>query len=152
MNMQLLITLLLIIIWCLVIFTFSNMPGKESQGKSKGLTEKLVNTIFKNINKEVKEENMNQIVDTLNGILRKCMHASEYFVLGVLIYHCCKILQIENWTRVVIPIVLSFIYACSDEFHQLFIDGRSCRFTDVLIDTVGATVGVILINIINIIL
>ena len=57
MSMQLLITLLLIIIWCLVIFTFSNMPGKESQGKSRELTEKLVKTILKIINKKVKEEN-----------------------------------------------------------------------------------------------
>ena len=149
MSIQLLITLLLIIIWCLVIFNFSNMSGKESQGKSRELTEKLVKTIFKIINKKVKEEKMNKIVDTLNGILRKCMHASEYFVLGVLIYYCCKILEIESWTRVVIPIVLSFIYACSDEFHQLFIDGRSCRFTDVLIDTAGASIGVILVNIIS---
>ena len=31
MSMQLLITLLLIIIWCLVIFTFSNMPGNHKE-------------------------------------------------------------------------------------------------------------------------
>ena len=49
---------------------------------------------------------------------------------------------------IIIPIVVAFVYACSDEFHQLFIDGRSSEFTDVLIDTCGAILGVLIINLI----
>ena len=37
--------------------------------------------------------------------------------------------------------MLSFLYACSDEFHQFFIAGRSAQFTDVMIDTCGALIG-----------
>lgn len=33
------------------------MSGKESQRKSKGLTQKLLKTIFKIINKQVKQKN-----------------------------------------------------------------------------------------------
>lgn len=33
-------------------------------------------------------------------------------------------------------------YAASDELHQLWSAGRSCRFTDVLIDSAGALTGI----------
>ena len=37
-----------------------------------------------------------------------------------------------------------FIYACTDEFHQLFVMGRSCEIRDVLIDTLGSFVGILI--------
>ena len=37
------------------------------------------------------------------------------------------------------------LYAISDEIHQLFIDGRTARFTDVLIDAAGALGGILLV-------
>ena len=39
----------------------------------------------------------------------------------------------------------SFLYACTDELHQLFVSGRSGQFTDVLIDTLGALFGCLLL-------
>ena len=33
------------------------------------------------------------------------------------------------------------LYAVSDEIHQLFVSGRSCQLTDVLLDSAGAFVG-----------
>ena len=38
-------------------------------------------------------------------------------------------------------ILLSFLYACTDELHQIFVPGRSAQFRDVLIDTLGASFG-----------
>ena len=40
--------------------------------------------------------------------------------------------------------VFCFIYACTDEFHQLFIAGRSGEFMDVMIDTMGVLNGALL--------
>ena len=37
----------------------------------------------------------------------------------------------------IITIIFCFLYACSDEIHQLFIPGRSGELLDVLIDTTG---------------
>ena len=37
------------------------------------------------------------------------------------------------------------LYAISDEYHQSFIPGRSAQWQDVLIDTTGVFVGVIII-------
>ena len=38
-------------------------------------------------------------------------------------------------------ILFSFLYACTDEIHQIFVPGRSAQFRDVLIDTLGASFG-----------
>lgn len=43
-----------------------------------------------------------------------------------------------------IVIGLVMLYGCSDEFHQLFVAGRSSRITDVLIDTCGGGIGLLL--------
>ena len=42
-----------------------------------------------------------------------------------------------------------FLYACTDEFHQLFMDGRAGQFKDVLIDTAGGSTGILLWHVIR---
>lgn len=41
-------------------------------------------------------------------------------------------------------ILLSLLYACTDEIHQIFVPGRSAQFRDVLIDTLGASFGTLI--------
>ena len=41
-------------------------------------------------------------------------------------------------------IFLSFLYACTDEIHQIFVPGRSAQFRDILIDTLGASFGIVI--------
>ena len=36
------------------------------------------------------------------------------------------------------------LYACSDEFHQYFVPGRSCKFFDVCVDSTGTFFGALL--------
>ena len=44
-----------------------------------------------------------------------------------------------------ISLAFSVLYASSDEIHQLFVAGRGASVRDVLIDTSGAFVGIILV-------
>ena len=41
------------------------------------------------------------------------------------------------------------LYAASDEFHQLFVEGRTCAFRDVCIDSAGAAAGILIASIIK---
>ena len=41
--------------------------------------------------------------------------------------------------------LIATIYAATDEFHQLFVDGRACLFTDVMIDSAGAAFAAVII-------
>ncbi len=36
-----------------------------------------------------------------------------------------------------IVIAISLVYAVSDEFHQLFVPGRACSFSDFIVDSAG---------------
>ena len=44
---------------------------------------------------------------------------------------------------------ICFIYSLTDEYHQLFINGRTGQFSDCLIDTLGAIIGMIILYIIK---
>ena len=134
------VLIILVIIWCVVVFLFSNETGNESNKKSGKLVNKLFNKITHN---KIKIRTL----EKLNAFLRKCMHASEFCILGMLIFVCLRTFEIHNWKLSVISIGLSFLYACSDEFHQKFVDGRHCKFTDVLIDTAGTCIGILILSI-----
>ena len=137
MLLKILFTIL-VVIWCAVIFIFSKMSGDVSNGRSSKIIKKILNNIT---HKKIKENTLK----ILNSILRKCMHAAVFCVLGILIILCLNVFGLYGLKLPIISIVLTFIYACSDEFHQLFIEGRNCKYTDVLIDTTGASIGVIFI-------
>ena len=47
--------------------------------------------------------------------------------------------------------LICYGYACFDEFHQLFVNGRTGQFSDCLIDTSGAILGILLFKVILII-
>ena len=44
-----------------------------------------------------------------------------------------------------LTILASALYACTDEFHQLFVPGRTGQIFDVFVDTLGATFGCLLV-------
>ena len=48
-----------------------------------------------------------------------------------------------SWPKVGGTLLLVFLYASSDEFHQSFVPNRTPLFTDVLIDTAGGTLGLL---------
>ena len=45
---------------------------------------------------------------------------------------------------VLLAVFFAFLYACSDEVHQLFVVGRAGQVKDVFIDTFGSFLGVLL--------
>lgn len=85
-------------------------------------------------------------MEALHHILRKCCHLAEYAVLGLLVFravsHSRNMLPMWSWPRVGGALLIVFLYASSDEFHQLFVPTRTSRFSDVLIDTTGGAIGI----------
>ncbi len=73
-------------------------------------------------------------------ILRKIAHMVEYFILAVLLYRAFKGSFVLGFSYLIFwPSVLSFLYAVSDEIHQLFVPTRNGNAGDVLIDGIGIT-------------
>jgi VanZ family protein len=73
---------------------------------------------------------------TWDLVLRKLAHLTEYAVLGALLYRALA----RPW----LAILIGGLYAVSDEIHQHFVRGRHAAWYDVVIDTVGVTIGVVL--------
>ncbi len=142
-----LIAFSLVVIWMMIIYFFSAMPSKESNNKS----EKTINTIIEKTidttndigitNKHLSEKKIKNIVNDLNYPLRKCMHASIYLVLCLLVLNLLKIFGLNSYKLYFFTILICLIYALGDEYHQTFVVGRTGQLKDVLIDITGSEIG-----------
>ena len=139
----------LVVLWMCVIFTFSSQEATESKKTSGKTLVKIASTISKDFKKLPPKKQMKK-VEPYQKAIRKVAHFTEYAVLGILSY--IAFLLHKKKKLVLSATTLCMLYAISDEIHQLFVKGRACRWYDVLIDTAGALVGIlIIIGIINII-
>lgn len=84
-----------------------------------------------------------------NIFVRKTAHCCEYFILALLVSTAAKPYRMKLYKRLLFILLFCAFYACTDEFHQLFVQGRSCMPTDVLIDTSGAAIGATVFTLIN---
>lgn len=80
----------------------------------------------------------------LHRYLRKYAHFIVYLFLGSFLMNALIISKVPGWKAFGIAVVVSFLYAVSDELHQYFVPGRTALLMDVIIDTAGATVGIAL--------
>ena len=146
MNNKLVIRILLsilIIINCIIIFKFSAEKSEKSDKTSGVVIDKIIefNPITCNLSQEEKENAKEQIVTPV----RKTAHFTIYLSLGFWTYLFFKTFSVKEKTRIISSLGFCFLYACTDEFHQLFISGRSGEIKDVCIDTCGALFGILII-------
>lgn len=71
-------------------------------------------------------------------VFKKTAHVFVYFVLMLLTHRAVYKLHIKNvfWASLV-AVMLSVVYAMTDEFHQSFVPGRSGTLRDLLYDMLG---------------
>jgi VanZ family protein len=126
---------------CLTIFFFSAQNIKKS-GTVSG---KVASEIQSGAEVVIKEENSLKLFKKVFiKHTRKWAHVVLYFVMGIML---CGYLSYGNMRmrdKIILVVIICFLYGCTDEIHQIFSDGRGSRFTDVLIDTAGASVGTLL--------
>lgn len=80
--------------------------------------------------------------------VRKAAHVSEYAVLAALFYRALvnTILRGRALISAGIVLLVCSLYAITDEFHQSFVPSRTASARDVAIDSVGALLGLLIIN------
>ena len=133
------IKIILVLLWMVMIFLLSNEEAVKSSKKSDGLIIKSVELFTgKSLSVQEKEKVLKYLVFPV----RKCAHLSLYLILGILVISLLREYMVINTKLVLLSLLICFLYACSDEIHQLFVPGRSGEVRDVLIDTLGASLGV----------
>jgi VanZ family protein len=69
-------------------------------------------------------------------------HLATFALLGGLILHAISGRRPPTLRAALGAVLLTLLYAISDELHQAFVPGRTGRVQDVGIDLVGAVIGV----------
>ena len=126
--MKKIIAIILLIAWSSLIFCFSSDNGTKSGSLSGAVTNKIIEVL--KIKPNVKQK------DLLHAFVRKTAHFTEYFILGLLIMNCLITFGVSKYL-LIWTITIGFLYAISDEVHQLFVADRVGAPLDVLIDTCG---------------
>ena len=132
----------LIIAWMAVIFSFSAQPADESSQTSLGVGEVFARIFVPDFEELSSEEQM-AYMEKIDHPVRKLGHASEYAVLGFLAVFTVSAYGGRGKRMMVLTWAACTLYAASDEFHQLFVPGRSGHVTDVMIDSGGVLVGML---------
>ncbi len=137
------VLIILAIIWMGVIFMFSAQVSDESKSSSNKVTSAVVNTVISIKKENISEEKRQKIIEDKTFIVRKSAHFTEYFILGLILILYLQTKEKLATKYVILAIIFCVLYATSDEIHQLFVDGRSCKIMDILIDTCGSSLAIL---------
>ncbi len=122
----------LLIAWALVIFYLSSEGSDASSGRSDVIVQTVQSWGVSTAG-----------TDFTTFLVRKSAHIIAYFIFGGLAYNVIRHYKLPVRRALVTSGAIVLVYAASDEFHQLFVPGRSGEVRDVLIDTTAGVLGTI---------
>jgi VanZ family protein len=105
------------LLWMLIIFIFSSQPKGTLLVPDLGLWDFVV---------------------------KKSTHFAEYALLAAFMLRGLRGDSPLRPAHLIWALVLTVLYAASDEYHQTFVPGREGRLLDVGIDGLGATISLVL--------
>lgn len=137
-NNKSVVWFIITVVWMTVILGFSAQPADVSTDTSLRVGMTIGKMSVPDFSKLSKEEQIDY-AKKIEFPVRKMAHATEYAILGCLLTNLCLSLSMKKasmWSW-----LMGSAYAATDEFHQLFVPGRSGQITDVMIDSVGCLIG-----------
>lgn len=140
MKIKKIISYLLLLFWMGLIFYLSNQTGSVSGTESGHILYNILNFFH--------VSNIDSVIEIIHNPIRECMHAFEYFVLGILVMNVLSNNNIKN-NIIIISVSLCFIYATTDEIHQVFVPNRTFEYLDIFLDLVGSLLGSYLFKIVK---
>lgn len=153
MNTKKIISTILVILWMLTIFYFSHQQGTGSSNTSKKVANTIVNII--DLKHQMQDEQKEELVEKIEPYIRKLAHFTIYAIGGMLLVNCAYAYEMADKRAIINASSIGVFYAVTDEIHQLFVNGRSGRALDVVIDSIGIFTGIvaylIIVNIVEII-
>lgn len=137
------------IIMMYIIFSFSAQDGVASSNLSYRVSHDIVSTADRALDLELTERQISRCISQIHFYVRKFAHFSEYLLLAVSIAVPLYIYGVRGIWLVIIAEILCAGFASLDEFHQLFVEGRGASVRDVLIDSCGALLGILIVRILG---
>ncbi len=125
------------------IFCFSAQPGEESSEISMSLTKRVVT---EQPSEKITKSEIYKKTDFVEVVIRKSAHFLIFASLGFCVFMTLYSSRKLNKLCIIciISLIICIIYAMFDEVHQLFVSERSGEVRDVIIDSAGSLLGVLL--------
>ena len=136
-----------VLLWMALIFLASS--DSSSYQHSSHLLEPILHWLFPHL--------VQTRIDAIHYIFRKCGHLSEYAVLALLLWRAVgntrrqpaearprqSVQSSWKWNEAGLAILLVFLSAALDEFHQSFVPERTPLISDIFIDTCGGAAAIL---------
>ncbi|MDA0745311.1 MAG: VanZ family protein [bacterium] len=90
------------------------------------------------LNSQMSADATKEVFGTLNYVVRKSAHLSEYALLAFLWMRSIWVDPERFRSSLIWSVVFTVLYAATDEFHQSFVPNRLGIWTDVIFDATGA--------------
>ncbi len=133
----------LVLAWMVIIFAFSAQDATESSQTSQSVSYRIAELKNRLLRQEKTEEELVKQAESMQFVIRKGAHMSEYALLAILLILHLECYDFSNRKKFLLALGLAVCYAASDEFHQIFVPGRAGRFADVCIDSAGSLAGLL---------
>lgn len=125
-----------------LIFYLSSQNAEISSKTSGSVIETVADIIYPGFS-DMSASQQDEIIGAFQFVARKMAHFSLYAVLGALAFlSVVSYRKLKYRFRVLISAGICLFYAASDEFHQLFIAGRSAEIRDICIDFCGSVLAI----------
>ncbi len=132
-----------------VIFSFSAQDGITSSALSYRVSYTIVDTANDLLNLEMTPERVEYLAGRAEAYVRKGAHTAEYFALAIAVAFPFYVYGLHGIALMIVAGFICVAFACTDEYHQSFIEGRSPSGWDVAIDSVGVFFGIIVVRILG---
>lgn len=136
--------LVLSVLFAIMIFCFSARNGVESTEDSYTVGMEFGRIIHPDF-KYWSEDAQLAFAAKVDHPIRKLAHATEYAIFSMLLCGVWLNARRKRKLSAFFAWGTATVYAMTDEFHQLFVPGRSGQVKDVLLDSCGAAAGVLLL-------
>ena len=128
------------LVWMVVIFSASG--DAKSYQHSSALFEPLLHWLFPQMSPAH--------VELIHYLFRKTGHLTEFALLALLLWRAIRQPQKNDprpwrWDEAGLSLASVFLYAASDELHQVFVALRTALVSDVILDTTGGAIGLLLL-------
>lgn len=132
-----------------IIFQFSSASGIESSGSSGAVCLKIVDVADEVLDLNVSYDKRMYYAQKIEYPVRKLAHFSEYALLAAAVALPLYVYGMRGISLMLVAGIICIGFACTDEYHQSFVSGRSPSKKDVLIDSAGTFFGIIFTRIIG---
>lgn len=117
------------LLWCVIIFIITELPASTGS-ETKGILASLFGL-------------EGDMLQTANYVMRKGVHLGSYGLMALLFFMgVTRQRFLRAW-------LFTTIYACIDEWHQVYVPNRTGAIGDVIIDSIGAFIVLCVIYIVT---